>query len=61
MMRPTVYLLIAIATVQPALAQDTPKVDPLDPGDHTRTIMTGEQKRTYLVHVPSTVRRWTAR
>src|SRR5271154_6126154 len=26
--------------------------DPLGPGDHTRTLMMGEQKRTYLVHVP---------
>jgi polyhydroxybutyrate depolymerase len=25
---------------------------PLGPGDHTRTLMMGEQKRTYLVHVP---------
>jgi len=24
----------------------------LDPGDHTRTLMIGEQKRTYLVHIP---------
>jgi polyhydroxybutyrate depolymerase len=28
-------------------AQDT-----LGPGDHTRTLMMGEQKRTCLVHVP---------
>ena len=36
-----------------AFAQDTPKqADPLGPGDHTRTLMMGEQKRTYLVHVP---------
>ena len=27
-------------------------VDPLGPGDHTRTVLMGEQKRTYLVHVP---------
>lgn len=34
-------------------AQDTPKLtDLLGPGDHTRTLMMGEQKRTYLVHVP---------
>ena len=26
--------------------------DPLGPGDHTRTLMIGEQKRTYLVHIP---------
>lgn len=37
-----------------ALAQDTPKQpDPLSPGDHTRTLLIGEQKRTYLVHVPT--------
>ena len=28
------------------------QVEPLGPGDHTRTIMMGEQKRTYLVHIP---------
>jgi len=34
-------------------AQEAPKqTDPLGPGDHTRTLMMGEQKRTYLVHVP---------
>jgi polyhydroxybutyrate depolymerase len=26
--------------------------EPLEPGDHTRTLMTGEQQRTYLVHIP---------
>jgi len=26
--------------------------DPLGPGDHTRILMMGDQKRTYLVHVP---------
>ena len=26
--------------------------EPLGPGDHTRTLIMGEQKRTYLVHVP---------
>ncbi|MCX7396613.1 MAG: dienelactone hydrolase family protein [Planctomycetales bacterium] len=26
--------------------------DPLGSGDHTRTVLMGEQKRTYLVHVP---------
>ncbi len=38
-----------------AFAQDTPskQPDPLGPGDHTRTVMMGEQKRTYLVHVPN--------
>ena len=26
--------------------------EPLAPGDHTRTLMMGEQQRTYLVHIP---------
>lgn len=26
--------------------------EPLGPGDHTRTLTIGEQKRTYLVHIP---------
>jgi polyhydroxybutyrate depolymerase len=31
-----------------------PKAQPdaIDSGDHTRTLMMGEQKRTYLVHIP---------
>lgn len=52
MMRPVVYLLIAIAMTRSALAEDTSKSDPLGPGDYTRTIMMGEHKRNYLVHVP---------
>jgi hypothetical protein len=28
------------------------QVEPLGQGDHTRPLMMGEQKRTYLVHVP---------
>src|SRR5471030_862822 len=28
------------------------QAEPLGPGDHTRTLMMGEQKRTYIVHVP---------
>ena len=39
----TSLLILALAVAQPA---------PLGPGDHTRTLMMGEQKRTYLVHVP---------
>ncbi len=36
-----------------ASAQDTPKqLEPLGPGDHTRTVLMGEQKRAYLIHVP---------
>jgi polyhydroxybutyrate depolymerase len=34
-------------------AQGTPQqADPLGPGDYTRPLMMGEQKRSYLVHVP---------
>ena len=34
--------------------ESTPNVKPeaLGPGDHTRTVLIGEQKRTYLIHVP---------
>jgi len=35
--------LLALSVAQP---------ETLGPGDHTRTLMMGEQKRTYLVHVP---------
>lgn len=52
MMRPVVCLLLSIVLAHPAFAEDIPKSDPLGPGDHTRTIMMGEQKRNYLVHVP---------
>jgi len=46
-------LFIAGFIAGPTYAQDTPKQpDPLGPGDHTRTLMMGEQKRTYLVHIP---------
>jgi polyhydroxybutyrate depolymerase len=40
--------MLALAVLALTVAQ----TDPLGPGDHTRTIMMGEQKRTYLVHVP---------
>jgi polyhydroxybutyrate depolymerase len=34
-------------------AQDTPKqTEALGPGDHTRTLLNGDQKRAYLIHVP---------
>jgi polyhydroxybutyrate depolymerase len=39
----TCLFLLALAVAQP---------EAIGPGDHTRTIMMGEQKRTYLVHVP---------
>lgn len=52
-MRNSVVTLLIGLLVTSAFAQNTPgHVDPLGPGDHTRTIMMGEQKRTYLVHVP---------
>ena len=35
--------LLALSVAQP---------EAIGPGDHTRTLMMGEQKRTYLVHVP---------
>jgi polyhydroxybutyrate depolymerase len=49
--------LITVALVglmaQAAIAQETPKQpDLLASGDYTRSLMMGEQKRTYLVHVP---------
>jgi poly(3-hydroxybutyrate) depolymerase len=39
----TCRLVLALSAAEP---------DTLGPGDHTRTLMMGEQKRTYLVHVP---------
>lgn len=46
------FLLLGLMASR-AFAQDTPKqTDLLCPGDHTRTLIMGEQKRTYLVHVP---------
>ncbi len=51
-MRPIVYLLVAIATAKSVVAQDTPKADPLGPGDHTRKLTVGDLKRNYLVHIP---------
>ena len=52
MMRPVVLPLLSMVFALPAFAEDTPTFDPLGPGDHTRTVLMGEQKRTYLVHVP---------
>src|SRR3954454_3613204 len=46
-------LFLAGMVARLTYAQDTPKSsDLLGPGDHTRTLMMGEQKRTYLVYVP---------
>jgi polyhydroxybutyrate depolymerase len=39
----TCLFLVALFVAQP---------ETFGPGDHTRTLMMGEQKRTYLVHVP---------
>ena len=36
-------LLLSLVVAQP---------EAIGPGDHTRTIMMGEQKRTYIFHVP---------
>ncbi|MBL9162327.1 MAG: prolyl oligopeptidase family serine peptidase [Planctomycetaceae bacterium] len=52
-MRKSLIVLIVGLLASSALAQEPPKQpDPLGPGDHTRTVLMGEQKRTYLVHVP---------
>jgi polyhydroxybutyrate depolymerase len=47
-----VALLLALLALS-ANAQDAPKpADALGPGDHSRSLMQGEQKRSYRVHVP---------
>lgn len=54
----TVALIVAGLTtlvssgqeIPPDAAQSQPA--PLGPGDHTRSLTMGEQKRSYLVHVP---------
>jgi len=56
----TQALLIIGLTTRISFGEDSPKNEgpakaqatTLGPGDHTRTLMMGEQKRTYLVHVP---------
>ncbi len=53
-------VLIVGLTTLVSLGQDQPakeappkaNTEPLGPGDHTRTLGMGEQKRTYLIHVP---------
>jgi polyhydroxybutyrate depolymerase len=53
MRQSVITLALAGLLASSAFARDTPKqTDPLGPGDHTRTLVMGEQKRTYLVHVP---------
>lgn len=52
-MRPSLATLFLSLLAAPAAAQDPPKPPAaLGPGDHTRTLVMGERKRTYLVHVP---------
>ena len=52
-MRTSLTTLLIGLLAASAPAQDPPKQpDPLGPGDHTRTLMMGGLKRTYLVHVP---------
>jgi polyhydroxybutyrate depolymerase len=45
---PVLGLVFLLAGPMTATAQSAP----LGPGDHTRTLMMGDQQRTYLVHVP---------
>lgn len=52
-------LVVGIATGISFGDENPPKSDPptpqqsvIGPGNHTRTVITGKQKRTYLVHVP---------
>lgn len=50
-----VVLMTLVSFGQDRPSKEAPRkagTDPLGPGDHTRTLMMGEQKRTYLVHVP---------
>jgi polyhydroxybutyrate depolymerase len=51
-----VGLTALVSVGQDRRAKEAPakaNTDPLGPGDHTRTLKMGEQKRTYLVHVPT--------
>jgi hypothetical protein len=53
-MTPSALSLLLVGTLAlPSSGQDTPPKQPnlLGPGDHTRNLMMGGQKRTYLVHV----------
>ncbi len=45
-------LLVLLAERSVGQEASVKATDPLGPGDHTRTLMMGEQKRTYLAHVP---------
>jgi poly(3-hydroxybutyrate) depolymerase len=47
--------LVLVGLLTPlAFGREAPpkQSDPLGPGNHTRSLRVGEQKRTYLVHVP---------
>src|SRR4051794_14692750 len=48
------FLLLLVLPADWWIGQEAPvtPADPLGSGDHTRTVMMGKQKRTYLVHVP---------
>ena len=51
--RSVIASLVVGLTACLSFAQDTPKrPDPLSHGDCSRTLTVGDQKRTYLVHVP---------
>ncbi len=53
MSKTAMSLALAGLMVLVTFAQGAPKpADSLGAGDHTRTLMMGEQQRTYLVHVP---------
>ena len=47
-------LLLALFVCRTSIAQESPPKQPapLGPGDHYRSLMMGQQKRLYLVHVP---------
>jgi len=51
---PTLTLLLVVVSCRASIAQEEqPKqADPFGPGDHTRALTMGEQRRTYLAHVP---------
>jgi len=47
-------MALAMLFCRCTLAQEIPlkQPGPLGPGDHACTLMTGEQKRIYIVHIP---------
>jgi polyhydroxybutyrate depolymerase len=53
-MQKSLSILLAGLLIASAQAQDAPKkFSSLGPGDHTRTLLMGEQLRSYLVHIPN--------